>query len=42
MATTLVVCALRFDRLTLAHVGDSRCYLCGAGKPICLRAIILW
>jgi len=27
MATTLVVCALRFDRLVVAHVGDSRCYL---------------
>jgi PPM family protein phosphatase len=27
MATTLVACALRFDRVTLAHVGDSRCYL---------------
>jgi protein phosphatase len=22
-----VVCALRFDRVTVAHVGDSRCYL---------------
>jgi protein phosphatase len=27
MATTLVVCALRFDRAVVAHVGDSRCYL---------------
>lgn len=27
MASTLVVCALRFDRATIAHVGDSRCYL---------------
>jgi protein phosphatase len=27
MATTLVACALRFDRVTVAHVGDSRCYL---------------
>jgi serine/threonine protein phosphatase PrpC len=27
MATTIVVCALRFDRVTVAHVGDSRCYL---------------
>jgi len=26
MATTLVVCALRFDRAVVAHVGDSRCY----------------
>ncbi|MFZ3210587.1 MAG: protein phosphatase 2C domain-containing protein, partial [Terriglobales bacterium] len=27
MATTIVACALRFDRLVVAHVGDSRCYL---------------
>ncbi len=27
MSSTLVVCALRFDRATIAHVGDSRCYL---------------
>ena len=27
MASTIVVCALRFDRATIAHVGDSRCYL---------------
>jgi PPM family protein phosphatase len=27
MATTLVVCALRYDRAVVAHVGDSRCYL---------------
>ena len=27
MATTLVACALRFDRASVAHVGDSRCYL---------------
>jgi serine/threonine protein phosphatase PrpC len=33
MATTLVACALRFDRVTLAHVGDSRCYLIRNGKP---------
>jgi protein phosphatase len=26
MATTIVVCALRFDRAVVAHVGDSRCY----------------
>lgn len=32
MATTLVTCALRFDRVTLAHVGDSRCYLIRNGK----------
>jgi serine/threonine protein phosphatase PrpC len=27
MATTLVTCALKFDRVVVAHVGDSRCYL---------------
>jgi PPM family protein phosphatase len=27
MATTIVACALRHDRVTVAHVGDSRCYL---------------
>ena len=27
MATTLVACALRFDRVAVAHAGDSRCYL---------------
>jgi protein phosphatase len=27
MATTLVACVLRYDRATVAHVGDSRCYL---------------
>jgi protein phosphatase len=27
MATTLVACALRYDRVVTAHVGDSRCYL---------------
>jgi protein phosphatase len=27
MATTLVACALRYDRVVVAHVGDSRCYL---------------
>jgi len=31
MATTLVACALRFDRATVAHVGDSRCYLIRRG-----------
>jgi serine/threonine protein phosphatase PrpC len=33
MATTLVACALRFDRAVVAHVGDSRCYLIRAGQP---------
>jgi PPM family protein phosphatase len=32
MATTLVACALRFDRVTVAHVGDSRCYLIRGDK----------
>jgi PPM family protein phosphatase len=27
MATTVVTCALRFDRVVICHVGDSRCYL---------------
>jgi PPM family protein phosphatase len=27
MATTLVACALRYDRAVVANVGDSRCYL---------------
>jgi len=27
MATTVVACALRYDRVVVAHVGDSRCYL---------------
>jgi PPM family protein phosphatase len=27
MATTVVACALRYDRLVVAHAGDSRCYL---------------
>ena len=31
MATTLVACALRYDRAAVAHVGDSRCYLIRRG-----------
>jgi len=27
MATTIVACALRYDRAVIAHVGDSRCYM---------------
>lgn len=27
MATTVVACALRYDRVAVAHAGDSRCYL---------------
>jgi len=34
MATTLVACALRFDRVVVAHVGDSRCYLIRQGKAM--------
>ena len=32
MATTIVACALRYDRATVAHVGDSRCYLIRRGQ----------
>jgi len=32
MATTIVTCALRYDRATIAHVGDSRCYLLRHGR----------
>jgi PPM family protein phosphatase len=32
MATTVVACALRYDRVSVAHVGDSRCYLIRNGK----------
>jgi protein phosphatase len=32
MASTLVACALRYDRATIAHVGDSRCYLIRRGE----------
>src|SRR5208283_2111990 len=27
MSTTMIACALRFDRAVVAHAGDSRCYL---------------
>jgi PPM family protein phosphatase len=36
MATTLVTCALRYDRVTVAHVGDSRCYLIRHGHAMAL------
>jgi len=36
MATTLVACALRFDRVVVSHVGDSRCYLIRHGHPVAL------
>ncbi|HZD31066.1 MAG TPA: protein phosphatase 2C domain-containing protein, partial [Candidatus Angelobacter sp.] len=32
MATTIVASALRTDRATIAHVGDSRCYLVRDGR----------
>jgi serine/threonine protein phosphatase PrpC len=32
MATTVVACALRYDRVVVAHVGDSRCYLIRNGQ----------
>ena len=32
MATTFVACALRYDRATVAHAGDSRCYLIRGGQ----------
>jgi protein phosphatase len=32
MATTIVACAFRYDRVSVAHVGDSRCYLIRNGK----------
>jgi protein phosphatase len=34
MATTVVACALRFDRVTVAHVGDSRCHLIRRGRAV--------
>jgi protein phosphatase len=32
MASTLVLCALRFDSAVVSHVGDSRCYLIRNGN----------
>jgi PPM family protein phosphatase len=32
MCTTVVACLLRFDRVIIAHVGDSRCYLIRRGQ----------
>ena len=32
MATTVVACAFRYDRVSVAHVGDSRCYLIRNGR----------
>jgi PPM family protein phosphatase len=36
MATTVVACALRYDRAAIAHVGDSRCYLIRRGQSTLL------
>jgi protein phosphatase len=36
MATTLVACALRYDRAVIVHVGDSRCYLIRRGRATLL------
>jgi len=36
MATTIVACALRFDRAVVAHAGDSRCYLIRKGHASAL------
>jgi serine/threonine protein phosphatase PrpC len=36
MATTIVSCALRYDRALVAHVGDSRCYLIRGGQAAVL------
>ena len=36
MATTLVTCALRFDRAVVSHVGDSRCYSIRHGRATAL------
>jgi PPM family protein phosphatase len=32
MASTLVLCALRYDQAVVSHVGDSRCYLVRNGR----------
>jgi len=36
MATTMVACALRYDRMAVAHAGDSRCYLIRGGHAYLL------
>ena len=32
LATTLLLCALRYDQAVVSHVGDSRCYLVRGGR----------
>jgi serine/threonine protein phosphatase PrpC len=34
MATTIVACTLRYDRATVGHAGDSRCYLIRRGQAV--------
>ena len=36
MSTTVVACLFRFDRMVVAHVGDSRCYLIRRGTAASL------
>ncbi len=36
MATTIVACAFRYDRVVVGHVGDSRCYLLRRGAATLL------
>lgn len=36
MASTVVACALRYDRAVVAHVGDSRCYHIRNGKILAM------
>jgi PPM family protein phosphatase len=36
MCTTVVACMLRFDRVIVVHVGDSRCYLIRRGRTTVL------
>jgi PPM family protein phosphatase len=36
IATTIVACAVRFDRAVVAHVGDSRCYLVRDSRTVAL------
>uniref|UniRef100_E6Q0F0 Putative phosphorylated protein phosphatase n=1 Tax=mine drainage metagenome TaxID=410659 RepID=E6Q0F0_9ZZZZ len=42
MATTVVSCALRYDRAFITHVGDSRCYHVRDGKATCLTRDHTW
>lgn len=42
MASTIVVCALRGDQATVAHVGDSRCYLIRDGRAKVLTRDHSW